>query len=214
MEHLHQLADVALHLDRHLEWLVANYGVWVYAILFAIVFCETGLVVTPFLPGDSLLFVTGAIAAAGGIDFPTMACLLIIAAVLGDSANYAIGHYLGPRVFRSASGPWLNRNHLQRAHDFYVRHGGKAIVLARFVPIVRTFVPFVAGIGAMRYARFFAYNVCGALLWVLALLGAGYLFGNIAWVKQNLTAVILGIIVLSLLPIAIEYLRQRKSPAG
>ena len=209
MELLQQIFDIALHLDRHLAWLVEHYGVWVYAILFAIVFCETGLVFLPFLPGDSLLFVCGAIAAVGGMDMGVLSAVLISAAILGDSVNYAFGHYVGPKVFRSTESRWLNRQHLDRAHAFYVKHGGKAIVIARFVPIIRTYAPFVAGIGAMHYPRFLAYNVGGAVLWVVSLGYAGYFFGNIPWVKQNLTLVIIGIIVLSCLPLVVEYFRHR-----
>ncbi|MGH8618213.1 MAG: DedA family protein [Burkholderiales bacterium] len=210
MELLQQGFDIALHLDRHLAWLVEHYGVWVYAILFAIIFCETGLVFLPFLPGDSLLFVCGAIAAVGGMDIGVLSAVLISAAVLGDSVNYAFGRYVGPKIFRSTESRWLNRQHLDRAHAFYVKHGGKAIVIARFVPIIRTYAPFVAGIGAMHYPRFLAYNVGGAVLWVVSLTVAGYWFGNIPWVKQNLTLVIIGIIVLSCLPLVVEWLRHRK----
>ncbi len=211
MELLQQVVDIALHLDRHLAWLVENYGVWVYAILFAIIFCETGLVFLPFLPGDSLLFVCGAIAAVGGMDLATLSAVLVSAAILGDSVNYAFGRYVGPKIFRSAESRWLNREHLDRAHAFYVKHGGKAIVIARFVPIIRTYAPFVAGIGAMHYPRFLAYNVGGALLWVVSLTAAGYFFGNIPWVKQNLTLVIMGIIVLSCVPLVVEWLRHRNT---
>jgi len=211
LELLQQVFDIALHLDRHLLWLVENYGVWVYAILFAIVFAETGLVFLPFLPGDSLLFVCGAIAAAGGMDLGVLSMVLISAAILGDSVNYAFGHYVGPKVFKSTDSRWLNRQHLDRAHAFYVRHGGKAIVIARFVPIIRTYAPFVAGIGAMHYPRFLAYNVGGAVLWVVSLTVAGYWFGNLPWVKQNLTLVIIGIIVLSCVPLVVEWLRHRSS---
>ena len=209
MELVAQLWDIVVHLDRHLQWLVANYGVWIYAILFAIVFAETGLVVTPFLPGDSLLFVCGALAAVGGLDMTLLVVVLISAAVIGDSVNYSFGRWLGPRVFREDR-KWLNRKHLDRTHEFYERHGGKTIVIARFVPIIRTYAPFVAGIGAMGYTRFLAYNVGGAVLWVVSLGYAGYFFGNIPWVKQNLSLVILGIIVLSMVPLVVEYLRHRK----
>jgi membrane-associated protein len=208
-----QLWDIVVHLDRHLQWLVANYGVWIYAILFAIVFCETGLVVTPFLPGDSLLFVCGALAAVGGLDMTLLVIVLVSAAVIGDSVNYSFGRWLGPRVFREDR-KWLNRKHLDRTHEFYERHGGKTIVIARFVPIIRTYAPFVAGIGAMGYTRFLSYNVGGAVLWVVSLGYAGYFFGNIPWVKQNLSVVILGIIVLSMVPLAVEYLRHRGVESG
>ncbi len=210
MELLATLFDIALHLDRHLQALVAAYGAWVYAILFLIVFCETGLVVTPFLPGDSLLFVSGTVAAAGGMDIHLLVVLLIIAAVLGDAVNYAIGHYLGPRVFKSSGSRWLNPRHLERAHAFYERHGGKTIIIARFIPIIRTYAPFVAGAARMTYARFALYNVTGAALWVVSLGYAGYFFGNVPVVKNNLTLVIIGIIILSILPGVFEYLRHRK----
>lgn len=211
MELLTTLLDVALHLDVHLQALVANYGAWVYLILFLIIFCETGLVVTPFLPGDSLLFVAGAIAAGGGMNIHLLAVLLTIAAVLGDAVNYGVGHYLGPRVFKSTESRWLNPRHLERAHAFYERHGGKTIIIARFVPIVRTYAPFVAGAASMSYARFAAYNVTGAALWVVLLGYAGYFFGNIPVIKDNLTVVIIIIILLSIMPGIIEYLRHRRS---
>lgn len=209
MELLAPLIDLVIHLDDHLQALVANYGAWVYLILFLIVFCETGLVVTPFLPGDSLLFVAGAIAAAGGMNIHLLVLLLFIAAVLGDAVNYGVGHYLGPRVFRSTESRWLNPRHLQRAHAFYERHGGKTIIIARFVPIVRTYAPFVAGAASMSYSRFALYNVTGAALWVVSLGYAGYFFGNMPVIKDNLTLVIIAIIIVSILPGVVEYLRHR-----
>ncbi len=211
MELLATLFDIALHLDRHLQALVASYGAWVYAILFLIVFCETGLVVTPFLPGDSLLFVAGTVAAAGGMDIHLLVVLLIVAAVLGDAVNYSIGHYIGPRVFKSKESRWLNPRHLDRAHAFYERHGGKTIIIARFVPIIRTYAPFVAGAASMSYPRFALYNVSGAVLWVVSLGYAGYFFGNIPVIKDNLTLVIIGIVILSILPGVIEIWRHRRS---
>ena len=211
MELLATLLDIALHLDQHLQALVAAYGAWVYLILFLIVFCETGLVVTPFLPGDSLLFVAGAIAAAGGMNIHLLVVLLILAAVSGDAVNYAVGHYLGPRVFHSRESRWLNPRHLERAHAFYERHGGKTIIIARFVPIIRTYAPFVAGAASMTYPRFALYNVTGAVLWVASLGYAGYFFGNIPVIKDNLTLVIIGIVILSIMPGVIEYLRHRRS---
>jgi membrane-associated protein len=214
VELLATLFDIALHLDRHLQALVAAHGAWIYLILFAIVFCETGLVVTPFLPGDSLLFVSGTIAAAGGMDIHLLAVLLIIAAVFGDAVNYAVGHYLGPRVFRSGESRWLNPKHLERAHAFYERHGGKTIIIARFVPIIRTYAPFVAGAASMTYAKFALYNVTGAILWVVSLAYAGYFFSNVPWVKDNLTLVIIAIIILSILPGVVEILRHRRSGEG
>ncbi len=211
MEFLALLWDFLMHLDAHLAAFIAEHGVWVYALLFAIVFCETGLVVTPFLPGDSLLFVVGALAAAGGMDIVLVMALLVAAALCGDNVNYWIGRWAGPRIFRAEVSRWFNRQHLERTHAFYERHGGKAIIIARFVPIVRTYVPFVAGIGAMPYARFLAFSVAGALLWVVSLCLAGYWFGNIPLVKDNLAVAIMVIVALSVLPIAVEYLRARRT---
>jgi len=199
--------DLLVNLDRHLAVLLQQYGAWVYLILFVIIFSETGLVVTPFLPGDSLLFVAGALAAAGGMDVHLLALILVAAAVLGNTVNYSIGYYIGPRVFQWEGTRFLNRKALDRAHAFYERHGGKTIIITRFVPILRTFAPFVAGIGRMGYLRFSLYNLAGALAWVLSLLYAGYWFGNVPVVKQNLSAVILGVIALSLTPLAFEYFR-------
>ena len=213
------LIDFFLHLDRHLTEFVAAYGPWVYALLFAIVFAETGLVVTPFLPGDSLLFAAGAIAATGALDVRLLLVLLIIAAIAGDAVNYAAGRAVGPRVFRSTdrSSFWhraLNRDHLDRTHAFFEKYGGKAVVLGRFVPIVRTFVPFVAGAGAMTYSRFAFYNVIGAILWVGVCTLAGFGFGNVPVVKDNFTLVALGIVAVSVLPIAVEFLRARRNPSS
>jgi membrane-associated protein len=209
-----QLVDFFLHLDVHLETFVSNYGLWVYALLFLIIFAETGLVVTPFLPGDSLLFTTGAMAATGILDLWTAAILILIAAILGDAVNYSVGHFVGPRVFRAEDRRsfWhraLNRDHLMKAHAFFERHGGKAIVLGRFVPIIRTFVPFVAGCGSMSYPTFAFYNVAGALLWVGLCVGAGYGFGNVPVVKENFELVVVAIVFISLLPIAWGYLISR-----
>lgn len=211
MEFLAALLDIALHLDQHLQALVSEHGAWIYLILFLIVFCETGLVVTPFLPGDSLLFVAGTVAAAGGMDIHLLVLLLIIAAILGDAVNYAVGHYIGPRIFSHNESRWLNPRHLQRAHDFYEKYGGKTIIIARFVPIVRTYAPFVAGAASMTYAKFALFNVSGAVLWVTSLGYAGYFFGNLPFIKNNLTLVIIGIIILSILPGIIEILRHRKA---
>jgi membrane-associated protein len=210
------LVDLFLHVDRHLAEFIAAYGPWVYGLLFLIVFAETGLVVTPFLPGDSLLFAAGALSATGAMDVRLVAFLLLVAAVLGDAVNYAIGRYLGPRIFREGARSELhqrlfNRRHLDRTHAFFERHGGKAVVLGRFVPIVRTFVPFVAGMGAMTYAKFALYNVTGALAWVGICVGAGYAFGNVPVVKNNFTLVVLGIVAVSLIPFAVETLRSRRS---
>jgi len=207
MELVATLWDFVVRLDVHLAAFIAQHGVWVYALLFVIVFCETGLVVTPFLPGDSLLFVVGTLAAAGGMDIALVMALLVAAALSGDNVNYWIGRWAGPKVFRAEDSRWFNRRHLERTHAFYERHGGKAIIIARFVPIVRTYVPFVAGIGAMPYARFLAFSIAGALLWVMSLSLAGYWFGNIPAVKENLAAVIVVIVALSLTPIVLEFLR-------
>ena len=205
-----ELVDVVLHLDVHLLQLVHDYGAWVYAILFAIIFSETGFVVTPFLPGDSLLFVAGAVAAGGALNPHLLFVALAVAAILGNSANYAIGRWLGKRFFTHAGSRWLNPKHLQRAHDFYERHGGKAVVISRFLPIVRTYVPFVAGMGSMSATRYTAYNVVGGIAWVGLLVYAGFFFGNIPWIKANLTWLILAIIAVSLAPLAIAWLRSRK----
>jgi membrane-associated protein len=214
MELLGAFVDLALHLDRHLSALVLSHGDWVYAILFLIVFLETGLVVTPFLPGDSLLFVAGAIASKGGLDVNLLVILLFLAAAVGDSVNYSIGRFFGPRVFRFEDSRFLRRSYLERTREFFERHGGKTIVIARFVPIIRTYAPFVAGVGAMGYRRFLAFNVAGALLWVASLTYAGYFFGWLPWVRDNLTLVILGIIFLSILPGIVEIWRQRKKAAA
>jgi membrane-associated protein len=208
------LLDIVLHLDVHLLKLVQAYGLWVYAILFAIIFSETGFVVTPFLPGDSLLFVAGAIAAGGALNVHLLVVLLIAAAVLGNSVNYAIGRWLGKRFFSDTGSRWLNPRHLQKAHEFYELHGGKAVVISRFLPIVRTYIPFVAGMAAMNPGRYTAYNVAGGVLWVASLGYAGYFFGNIPWVKKNLTLLIVGIIVVSLVPLAVAFVRAKMGKAA
>jgi membrane-associated protein len=210
MELLAWAWDLAVHLDRHLAAFVAQHGAWVYALLFLIVFCETGLVVTPFLPGDSLLFIVGTLAAAGGMDIVAVMALLVAAALCGDNVNYWIGRWVGPRVFHYERSRWFNPKYLARAHAFYERHGGKTIVLARFVPIVRTYVPFVAGIGAMPYLRYLEFCVLGALAWVLSLCLAGYWFGNVPAVKENLTLVIAAIVLLSVSPGLVAWLRARR----
>jgi membrane-associated protein len=209
MELLATFIDIMLHLDKHLTMLVAQYGAWVYAILFIIVFCETGLVVTPFLPGDSLLFVAGAVAAAGGMDIGLLIVLLIVAAVLGDAVNYAVGSWFGPKVFRWESSRFFNRTAFDRTHAFYEKHGGKTIIIARFMPLIRTFAPFVAGVAQMTYTRFAMFNVTGAVIWVVSLSLAGYWFGNLPWVKENLTLVILAIIAISLAPLVVAWLRAK-----
>lgn len=209
MDLFRRLIDLFLHLDRHLNNLVQEYGPWTYLILFVVIFCETGLVITPFLPGDSLLFAIGAFAAQGSLNIGLLFVLLSVAAILGDTVNYWIGYRVGPKVFTKENVRFLNKKHLERTHQFYERHGGKTIIIARFIPIVRTFAPFVAGIGKMSYWRFVAYNVFGGILWIAAALFSGYFFGNIPFVKDNFTLVILAIIVISVLPALIEYLRHR-----
>lgn len=210
MEWLGGLIDLFLHVDKHLDVIIQQYGIWTYMILFVVVFCETGLVVTPFLPGDSLLFAAGALAGRPESPLnPTMLFLLLTAAgILGDTVNYWMGNYIGPRAF-SGNIRFLKKKHLDRTHEFYERHGGKTIILARFVPIVRTFAPFVAGVGAMSYGRFLAYNVIGAIAWVAIFVYGGYFFGTREIVQKNFTLVILAIIFLSVLPIAIEILKGR-----
>jgi len=214
-----EFLDLLLHVDAYLLDLVATYGVWIYGILFVIVFAETGLIVTPFLPGDSLLFAAGAIAASGALDIRFIAVLLLGAAVAGDAVNYAAGRAAGTRIIRlTKTDPrwrrWINPTYLARAHAFFERHGGKAVVLGRFMPIIRTFVPFVAGAAEMSYPAFAFYNVTGAIAWVGVCAGAGYVFGNVPIVKDNFSLVALGIVVLSLLPMVIEYLRYRRGGAG
>jgi len=210
MDLLPRLIDLFLHLDHHLGQLISQYGTWTHLILFLIVFCETGLVVTPFLPGDSLLFAAGTFAALGALDLWLLVLLLIIAAIAGDTVNYWIGAYIGPRAF-GGDIRFLRKEYLDRTHAFYEKHGGKTIILARFVPIIRTFAPFVAGVGAMSYPKFIVYNVVGAVLWVGLFVLGGYFFGNISVVRENFTLVILAIISISVLPIVIEALRARRS---
>ena len=213
---MEQLVDLFLHLDTHLTELVGTYGRWVYAVLFVIIFAETGLVVTPILPGDSLLFAAGALAATGALDIRVLLMLLILAAVLGDAVNYSVGDAVGPKIFRSVDRTswWqrmLNRDHLARAHEFFEKYGGKAIILGRFVPIVRTFVPFVAGAGTMTYSTFALYNISGAFLWVGICTIGGYVFGNVPVVRDHFSLVAIGIVAVSLIPIAVEYLRGRRN---
>jgi membrane-associated protein len=203
-----QLIDIFLHLDKHLAGVVEQFGPWVYAILFAIIFIETGLVVMPFLPGDSLLFVAGAIAAVGGMDLPLLMVLLTVAAVLGDAVNYSVGHWFGPKVFGWEQSRFFNKAAFDRTHAFYERHGGITIIVARFLPFVRTFAPFVAGVAQMTYAKFALYNVVGAILWVVGLTGIGYLFGNTEWVKANFSLVALALIIVPGLPAVYEVLRH------
>jgi membrane-associated protein len=210
MEWLKSLIDLVLHFHVHLqEFIDEQYGPWTYLILFVIIFCETGLVVTPILPGDSLLFAAGAFAAIGSLDLAWLFLLLGVAAVAGDAVNYAIGNFLGPKVLNH-DGRFLKKKYLDRTHQFYERYGGKTIILARFVPIVRTFAPFLAGVGSMSYWRFASYNVVGAVLWISLCLFSGYFFGNISWVKKNFEVVLLAIIVISVLPAFVEAWRARR----
>jgi membrane-associated protein len=212
MEFLRQVIDVFLHLDVYLDQWMALYGLWLYAILFVVVFCETGIVVTPFLPGDSLLFATGALTARPGspLELGWVIALLIVAGVLGDAVNYSIGRRLGPKVFSRERSRLLNKKHLLRAQGFYERHGGKTIIIARFIPIIRTFAPFVAGVGKMGYRRFATFNITGAVAWVVAFTVIGHLFGNLPAVKRNFQYVIIGIVVLSILPAVIEVIKERR----
>lgn len=210
MEFVKSLIDILLHLDVHLDLVIRSYGFWTYGILFLIIFLETGLVVTPFLPGDSLLFAAGTFAALGSLDVVWVVILLSIAAIAGDTANYWIGHASGPKVFSKEKSRLFNKKHLHRTHQFYEKYGGKTIIIARFVPIVRTFAPFVAGIGSMTYGRFIAYNVVGGIGWVIILVFGGYFFGNIPFIKHNFSFAIAAIIILSILPGIIEFLRHRK----
>jgi len=214
-----ELVDFILNVDTHLLELVQNYGVWIYAILFAIVFAETGLVVTPFLPGDSLLFAAGAMAATGSLDPWLLVALVVTAAILGDAVNYAIGRSAGTRIIQRARtdprwGRWIKVVYIERAHEFFEKHGGKAIVLGRFMPIVRTFVPFVAGVAEMSYPSFALYNVTGGFIWVGVCVGAGYVFGNVPIVKENFSLVALGIVIVSILPMVFEFIRYRRASPG
>jgi membrane-associated protein len=211
MELLTQFIDIVLHLDQHLALLVQQYGLWIYALLFVIIFAETGFVVTPFLPGDSLLFVAGALAALGegGMDISVLIGVLLVAAVLGNTLNYHIGRFLGPKVFHWENSRFFNRDALVKTHAFYEKHGGKTLVISRFLPLFRTFAPFVAGIGAMSYAKFQLFNLIGAAAWTVSLCLAGFWLGNMPWVKANLSIIIVGIIVVSLLPIGIGYVKSR-----
>lgn len=211
MQFVYTFISFFAEIDAHLATFSAEYGLWIYAILFLIIFCETGLVVTPFLPGDSLLFAAGALAALGSLSFFWLFVILTIAAIVGDTVNYLIGRHIGPKIFQRTDVRFLNRSYLDRAEQFFERHGKKTIIIARFIPIIRTFAPFVAGIGKMHYPVFIAYNVVGGVAWVGICLGAGYLFGNVPIVKENFTLVILGIIFVSLIPGVIEFVRHRAS---
>ena len=208
------LIDFVLHMDRYLGQIVTDTGMWTYIILFVVIFIETGLVVTPFLPGDSILFAAGALIAAQGVlDIKLLYILMVLAAVAGDTANYWIGHYIGPRVFHEKS-RFLKKEYLDRTHAFYEKHGGKTIFFARFIPIIRTFAPFVAGVGRMTYGHFISYNVIGGILWPALFLFGGYYFGNITFIKEHFSLVVIAIVLISLLPAVIEVLRNRKNPSA
>jgi len=198
-----------LALDQTLASIAAEYGPWLYALMFAVIFAETGLVVTPFLPGDSLLFIAGTVVASAGLNIHVLVPLLTLAAVLGDSVNYAVGHFIGPRIFDKPDSRWFKQDHLRRTQAFYDKYGGVTIIIGRFVPIIRTFAPFLAGVAGMEYRRFFAFNVVGGILWVAVLVYAGYVFGNIPWVKDNLTWIVIGIVVVSLIPAVVTFMKER-----
>jgi membrane-associated protein len=211
MDLLLTFIDIFIHLDRHLIWLIQHFGAWVYLIVFLVVFCETGLVVTPLLPGDSLLFGLGALAAIGDLNVLWLFILLSVAAIAGDTVNYFIGKYVGLKVFHQETSRFFKKAYLERTHQFYEQYGGKTIVIARFMPIIRTFAPFVAGIGSMTYAKFIIYNVLGGIIWVAVFIFGGYYFGNLPVVKNNFTLVIMAIIIISVMPGVIEYFRQRRA---
>lgn len=211
MDLIMSLFDFVVNLDKNLTELALNYGVWTYLVLFLIIFCETGLVVTPFLPGDSLLFVIGALSASGELNLAAIALLLILAAILGDTVNYHIGKLAGPKVFHKENVRFFKKEYLIRTHDFYERHGGKTIIIARFIPIIRTFAPFVAGMGRMSYLRFISYNISGAVVWIALLIGGGYFFGNIPTVKENFTLVIFAIILISILPGVVSFIKNSRT---
>ena len=199
-----------LALDQTVATLATQYGAWVYGILFLVIFAETGLVVTPFLPGDSILFIAGAVVAAAGLDVHLLVVVLIVAAVLGDSVNYAVGHYIGPKAFHKPDSRWFRQEYLRRTQAFYDRYGGVTIIIGRFVPIVRTFAPFLAGVAGMPYRRFLSYNIVGGCLWIASLVYAGYLFGNIPWVKENLSLIVVAIVVVSLIPAITTFVKERR----
>jgi membrane-associated protein len=211
MDLLKSVIEFVLHIDRHLSAIIQQFGAWTYAILFAVIFIETGLVVMPFLPGDSLLFAAGTFAALGALDVRLLIALLAVAAVVGDTVNYWIGHRIGEKAFSREDARFFKKEYLDRTHAFYEKHGGKTIIIARFVPIIRTFAPFVAGIGKMSYGRFLSFNVIGGVGWVVLLVGTGYFFGNIPFIRKNFSIAILAIILISTVPIAVEYFRHRKN---
>jgi membrane-associated protein len=199
-----------LALDQTLATIAADYGPWLYALLFLVIFAETGLVVFPFLPGDSILFIAGTVVATAGLDVHVLVVVLIVAAILGDTVNYSIGHYIGPKVFDRPDSRWIRQDHLRRTQAFYDRYGGVTIIIGRFVPIIRTFAPFLAGVAGMSYRKFLSYNVVGGVLWITSLVYAGYLFGNIPWVKANLTLIVIGIVVVSLIPAVTTFVREHR----
>lgn len=211
MEQIKFLVDFILHIDKYLDTIIQSYGMLTYGILFLIIFAETGFVVTPFLPGDSLLFAVGAFAARGSLDPMIISVLLIVAAILGDTVNYWIGHYFRPKIESGETIKFLNKKHLEKTHEFYEKYGGKTIIIGRFIPIVRTFAPFVAGLGAMDYSKFILYNVVGGIIWILIFVIGGYFFGNLPLVRKNFTLVIFAIIIISILPGVIEYLKYKFS---
>jgi len=212
MELFTRFTDLFIHLGEHLNWVIQNYGVWTYLLLFLIIFCETGLVVTPILPGDSLLFATGTFAASGSLKAGWLFAILSVAAVAGDTVNYWIGYFVGPKVFHKEKVRFLNREYLDRTHRFYEKYGGKTTIIARFIPIIRTFAPFVAGIGKMTYRHFITYNISGGIAWIAAFVFGGFYFGNLLFVKKHFTLIIYLIIVISILPGVMEFLRQRHRP--
>ncbi|MBI2148272.1 DedA family protein [Candidatus Woesearchaeota archaeon] len=210
MEFILTLINLILHIDQHLVWLVQNYGIWIYFIVFLIIFCETGLVVTPFLPGDSLLFALGAIAAIGSLNITLLIILLSIAAILGDTVNYWIGNWFGPGIIHKRKIKFLKKEYLEKTQRFYEKYGVKTVIFARFVPIVRTFAPFLAGVGSMKYSKFISYNIIGGLSWISVFLLGGYFFGNIPIIKENFTFVIIAIIIISFMPAIIEYIKHKR----
>ena len=211
MDSLIPLFQHLLHADQYLAAFVSSNGPWVYAILFTVIFIETGVVVFPFLPGDSILFIAGTVVATADLNVHLLVLVLIAAAILGDSVNYAVGHFIGPRVYDRPDSRWFRKAHLQRTQAFYDKYGGVTIIIGRFVPIIRTFAPFLAGVAGMSYRRFLAFNVVGAIAWIMSLVYAGYLFGNIPWVKQNLSLIVIGIVIASLLPAITTFIRERRS---
>jgi membrane-associated protein len=210
MEMILKFFDMLLHLDKYIDLLIRDYGMWTYLIFFIIVFCETGLVVTPFLPGDSLLFVAGTFAALGSLNLTWLLVILSAAAILGDTINYWIGNYIGPKVFQMQNSRVFRKEYLDRTHQFYEKYGPITIVIGRFIPIIRTFAPFLAGVGSMTYGKFLTYNVVGGILWIASFTLGGYFFGNLPFVRKNFTAVIIAIIIISVMPTVIEYMRQRR----